>query len=87
LVRVLYPARLQTGSKITRVEVGASAVFLYDAMVPRIHAALTAQGQDAGIVTDSYSAKMVAAVRRFQGTKGLPQTGLPDQITLNALFP
>lgn len=87
LVQTLYDMRLTAESQISRVQVGGSAVFLYQAMIPRIHAALQERGFDAGPETESYSERLAAAVRRFQIDAGLSVNGLPDQLTLNALFP
>jgi hypothetical protein len=56
-----------------------------DGTVRKAQAALNDQGFDAGAVDGRYGPATQTAVRRFQSSKGLTETGTLDNSTLNAL--
>ena len=56
-------------------------------MLPRIRTALADAGYDPGEDTGDFTFELSSALRRFQSDAGLAASGLPDQVTLNALLP
>lgn len=87
LAQVLYEDRLTKESQVVRLRAGSQAIYLYQSMLPRLHAALAAAGFDAGSEPDKYTDAMADAIRKYQASISIPVSGLPDQLTLNSLFP
>lgn len=56
-----------------------------DDMVMRAQAALNAAGYNVGTPDGQAGTRTIAAVRRFQAAKAIPQTGKFDEVTLTAL--
>lgn len=77
--------RLTEFSELTQVTEAGSSVVIYQAMAPRIMAALAEQGF--APTADAPLSEMPGALRAFQKSQGLDETGLPDINTLNRLFP
>ena len=55
--------------------------------VPDVQRALAAQGFDPGTPDGFWGKKSVAALRSFQKSRGLPETGVIDDTALAILFP
>jgi len=87
LIVVLAPQRLTEESPLTAVSANGLNVLLYTAQVDRIVEALAAQGFLEPGAADGLDAAGARALRAFQADRSLPESGLPDQATLNALFP
>lgn len=87
LAQALYDERLTAASPVVQARAGTQAVILYEAMLPRIHAALKTRGYKPGGEDGRFTEAMSGALRAFQKAEGLPTSGLPDQPTLNSLFP
>lgn len=81
----LQPNRLIKGSDLVRVSVGETAVFLYPETLTRMADALAAAGYS--VPDGPFGEGHAFTLRAYQTDKGLSPTGLPDQPTLNALFP
>ncbi|NNM01516.1 MAG: peptidoglycan-binding protein [Gammaproteobacteria bacterium] len=62
------------------------AYLLYEKAIRRLQARLRLHGLYEGELTGSYGDTTRDAVRRFQESKGLAATGLPDQETLSYLL-
>ena len=72
-----FPTELSVGSRgegVSVVQYLLSYVALFDSLVPPI------------AVDGIYGDKTAAAVRAFQGTVGLPETGVVDEATYSALY-
>ena len=72
-----FPTELSVGSRgegVRVVQYLLSYVALFDSLVPPI------------AVDGIYGDKTAAAVRAFQGTVGLPETGVVDEVTYSALY-
>jgi hypothetical protein len=87
LALALYPDRLTEPSEIVSVQVGAQRGLLYRAVLDRVEAKLRDLGHLAESPEGDPAVASVEAIRAFQTAQGVPVTGLPDQATLNALFP
>lgn len=87
LAQSLYGDRLKEASPVVQLRASGQAVAMYKAMLPRLHAALVAADTDPGPATDQFTPAMAAALKAYQEAEGLPVSGLPDQPTLNNLFP
>lgn len=87
LAQVLYEDRLSKESQVVRLRAGSQAIYFYQTLLPRLHAALAAAGFDAGSETNKYTDAMADAIRKYQASLSIPVSGLPDQLTLNSLFP
>ncbi len=87
LALALYPDRLTEPSEIVSVQVGTQRGVLYKAVLDRIEAKLRELGHLAETPEGDPALASVEAIRAFQTAEGIPVTGLPDQATLNALFP
>lgn len=86
LMQVLAADRLETRSPIVRVEHGGRGIALYEATLRRVQKVLAEKGLYQGKVDGSYDAGTREALERFQRAEGLTPSGLPDQMTLLALF-
>lgn len=86
VVASLVPARLQQQSPPATATVDGRSVVLYAAVITRLQARLKQRGTYAGEPNGRYDAATVAAVKAFQREKQLPETGLPDQLTLANLL-
>ncbi len=87
LIGTLEPGRLTERSE--RLEVGErdeAAVVVYETVWRRVQQRLKLRGLYDGEITDSADEASRAALRRFQLERGLPATGLPDQVTLAQLL-
>ena len=88
LIATLVPQRMTEGSDLVQMRSGGSAVALPAAVLARVRAALEdATGESIATPDASFDGRFVGAIMAYQQDQGLPQTGLPDQPTLNALFP
>ena len=84
LLAALDPQKLSEESEVVRLSHGEQAVFVYREMLARIRAALVEAGFPPA---DASPEALTDALARLQSMRGLAVSGLPDQPTLNALFP
>ncbi len=88
LVSVLAPDRLTEESPRVEATAGAGTVALPQAVLERVRAALEAEtGAAIDTPEGSFGPAFAEALRSYQSEAGLDPTGLPDQATLNTLFP
>lgn len=86
LLRDMSPIRLRSGSGVSNLVHGGRAVVVYDAVLAAALRRLAAEGFWTGADDAAFAEPVAAAFLRFQRLHGLPETGLPDQGTLAALF-
>lgn len=87
LIVVLAPQRLTEESPLAAVTANGLNVLIYTAQIDRIVGELEAQGFLEAGAAQGLDDEGARALRAFQADRGLPESGLPDQATLNALFP
>ncbi len=88
LVAVLEPHRLTEPSETVQARTGGRAVAVPAAVLARVRGAIEAEtGEALSTPEGSFDADFAAALRSYQSGRGLEESGLPDQRTLNALFP
>ncbi|MDP2180041.1 peptidoglycan-binding domain-containing protein [Methylicorpusculum sp.] len=78
--------RLKSKSEPVNATVADQSVVLYADIVRRLQQKLKLRGLLTGDPTGIYDKETIDAVREFQRVKKLPETGLPDQMTLAHLF-
>lgn len=86
LLRVLAPQRLTESAEPMALKRAGTTVVLYDAVLARVQARLAELDflpRDGDDATEDDTA---AALRAFQKSQNLPESGLPDQLTLTRLF-
>ena len=86
LVKFLEPERLAVGSETVEAKVGSSAVTIYRETLRRAQLKLAESGHYHGTPDGQFTPITQAALEKFQSDKGLPKTGLPDQVTLLRLL-
>lgn len=87
LVSSLMEGRLQAESDLVRISVGDKAVFIYRSVLADVYAKLANAGLLPQKEPTEYDAAFASATSRYQASKGLPQSGLPDLATMNSLYP
>lgn len=87
LAVVLYQQRLTEVSPVIQVRAGKQATLIYREMLKRVISALRETGRDIKASDGEFTKEVGNALRDFQKEKKLPISGLPDQVTLNLLFP
>lgn len=87
LVVVTKPTRLAKKSDIVQIPVPeGNPIQLYKPSLALAQEQLKALGHYTSTVDGAFGPGTAAAFRAFQAEAGLPETGLPDQITLWTLF-
>ena len=86
MLNALYPSRLREPSEVIDIPGGNPPIQIYKEVMMRIQQTLLDRGFYKGGVDGAYGPGTAAAIKQFQGTVQLEQTGLPDQITLLRLF-
>jgi hypothetical protein len=87
LIGSLAPHRLQSASEKVSVRNRDKAVVLYRETLESIRLALGNKGYKVPARSNDFDETFAAALEAFQADTKVPVTGLPDQLTLNALFP
>jgi len=87
LIASLQANRISELSEKVDIRQDGQTLSLYREVLDAVRNTLGELGYDVPETSDSYDARFVAAVEAFQKDKNMPITGLPDQATLNALFP
>lgn len=88
LISVLMPQRQTDPSPIIQVRYDGKAIALPVWVLNETRRALeTATAAQLSTPADSFDDTFAERLKVFQQAQGLPQTGLPDQVTLNRLFP
>lgn len=77
---------LREPSQPVEIVAGEHKVQVYKEILRRAQEALTLAGTYEGVADGVYGPKTRAAFEAYQAAKNLPQTGVPDQRTLVALF-
>ncbi len=86
LMRELEGQRLRSGRPILELEHEGESTRIHGEILRRTQAALSELGYYEGGVDGAYGPQTRGAITAFQEGIGVPQTGLPDQRTLLALF-
>jgi hypothetical protein len=86
LTKVLQPERLTVAAEIVDVPGGKRPMRIYKETLDRIQRRLGEIGHYAGDPTGTWDSATREALQEFQKDRSLPETGLPDQKTLFALF-
>ncbi|PWR03516.1 hypothetical protein DKT77_06580 [Meridianimarinicoccus roseus] len=89
LISVLMPNRQTEPSPIIQVRYDGQAVALPTWVLNEARRALEAVTDGGALPTapDGFDDAFAERLKSFQAAEGLPRTGLPDQATLNRLFP
>jgi hypothetical protein len=86
LTTVLRDGRLTEGDDLILLRAGTQGVYIYKSMIPRIKASLEQQSIPVSSAEGAFDTAFSDALKKFQGREKLPESGLPDQPTLNALL-
>ena len=86
LLEGLSDLRLRNQSPQIEAKQGGAKVLVYQDTLKRLQKRLKREGVYSGEVHGRYDQATAEAIRRFQKKRGLPATGLPDYMTLHALF-
>jgi len=86
MVVQLREQRLRERSVRVTAEAGGETVHLFKETLERAQEALAAGGFYQGPADGAYGPATREALERFQRERGIPVTGLPDQVTLWALL-
>jgi hypothetical protein len=86
LTSVLRDGRLTQGDELVLLRAGKQGIYIYGSMLPRIKAALEKQSIPVSSGEGVFDTEFSTALKKFQGREKLPESGLPDQPTLNALL-
>ena len=86
VLQSIKTGRLTSKSEPVSATVADQSVVLYADIVRRLQQRLKLRGLLAGDPSGIYDSETIDAVREFQRAKKLPETGLPDQITLAHLL-
>lgn len=87
LVGALQPQRMTVAEKLVSVRVGDRGIYIYPGVLTRVRARLIAEGIDVPTPEGSFDDAFAKALQSYQKKAGLPESGLPDLPTMNALFP
>lgn len=82
----LVPGRLTEPSEVVSGEVGDTQFRIYAEVLRRMQRTLANEGFYEGTPDGAYGPATRLAVERFQQEKGIPVTGLPDNLTMFHLF-
>ena len=78
--------RLRESSKLLSVKSDGKGLLIYQEVLSMAQKRLKALGFEPGVENGTADARTLTALRAFQTSKGLPETSLPDQLTLLNLF-
>lgn len=82
----LKGGRMKAMSEIVAIESGSSKMLAYRSVVQDVQRQLAARRLFAGPADGKPTPALLDAIKRFQVQSRLPANGLPDQMTLIALF-
>ena len=82
----LMPGRLTEPSEVVSGEVGDTKFRIYAEVLRRMQRTLAGEGFYEGAPDGAYGPGTRLAVERFQQERGIPVTGLPDNLTMFHLF-
>jgi peptidoglycan hydrolase-like protein with peptidoglycan-binding domain len=86
LTAILRDGRLAQSDSLVLLRAGKQGTYVYSSMIPRIKAGLEQHNIAVSSADGDFDAAFSAALKTFQAAEKLPQSGLPDQPTLNALL-
>ena len=78
--------RLQQSSPVVNVEHAGNRVSIYRDVLRQVQTRLRDLGHYSGGLDGAYGPMTRGAIEAFQQAKGVPVTGVPDEVTLLALF-
>ena len=88
LIAALMEGRLTESSELVQTRNEGNAIVLPAAILARVRTAVEeATGETLETPVGGFDQNFAQTIESFQRAEGLAQTGLPDQPTLNALFP
>ena len=86
LISSLADGRLENASDLVSVRNQGRAVMLYRETLDVVREALEGAGYAITDADGTFGSTFAEALTNFQSARGLPETGLPDQVTLNRLL-
>ncbi|MBT5107401.1 MAG: hypothetical protein HOM25_01850 [Rhodospirillaceae bacterium] len=86
LVGFLYASRLQENSPSLVAKRGEKKAIVYKSILMKAQQQLSDDGFYGGAINGEYDNETGEALLSYQGSKGLSETGLPDQRTLGTMF-
>ncbi len=86
VVDQLAEDRLQRSSEVVNVEHGGARVSIYRDVLRQVQTRLRDLGHYSGGIDGAYGPMTRSALEAFQQQRGVPTTGVPDDVTLLALF-
>jgi len=86
MIKALFPDRIQTFSKKTKVKGESKTVVLYTSVLKSAQKKLSEKGFYKGEADGAYGPATKEAFMAFQKNSKLPASGIPDQPTLHKLF-
>lgn len=86
MVTTLNPGRLLEKSEFAEAQSNGQQVVLYREIIQRVQKQLKTRGHYAGEPNGNFDEATLMALKDFQKSKNLPETGLPDQVTLANLL-
>lgn len=88
LVSILHKDRLTEASPLVQVSAGGKGIPMPRAVLARVRSVIEAdRGSPITTPEGEFDQAFAIAITAYQTKKGVAQTGLPDQATLNAMFP
>lgn len=85
VVQALGGSRLKSAEQPERVTVGERETVLYPTVIRQLQQALKDNGQSI-VVDGDFGPGTSNAIKAYQASKGIPQSGFPDAITMIGLF-
>ncbi|TQE93080.1 MAG: peptidoglycan-binding protein [Spiribacter salinus] len=83
---LFYPARVKVDSPLLELKHNGQTVAVREVTLAQVQAVLSERGFYESDVDGAYGPATRAAVQRFQASRNLKETGLPDADTLIALL-
>ncbi|MEM9839153.1 MAG: peptidoglycan-binding domain-containing protein [Pseudomonadota bacterium] len=85
VVQALGAGRLKTAEQPERIKVGEREMVLYPSVIRQLQQALKDNGQNI-VVDGDFGPGTSNAIKAYQASKGIPQSGFPDALTMIGLF-
>jgi len=85
-LREVVTLRLRESSELVSVKSDGKGLLIYKEVLSMAQKRLESLGFEPGATQGETDARTLTALRAYQASKGLPETSLPDQLTLLNLF-
>jgi len=85
-INVFAPLRVQTESPLVQISWDGKQLSVRQETIKTVQSKLQERGLYASAVDGTYGPKTAEAIIAFQKSKGIPETGLPDGVTLANLL-